>query len=107
MCGFGQRRFSVEERGLSVSPFGKVECQGETLLRCALGQSLQETKNEAKGFRITVLGKYIQAASFPGCQLASAWQGLTPASWLLHLDGDRYSQPPQTESMWWGVLIVT
>lgn len=37
MCGFGQRRFSVEERGFSVSPFGKVECQRETLPRCALG----------------------------------------------------------------------
>lgn len=36
MCGSGQRRFSIEERGLSVSPFGRAECQGETLLRCAV-----------------------------------------------------------------------
>lgn len=31
MCGSRQRRFSVEERGLSVSLSGKVEgCQGDT-----------------------------------------------------------------------------
>lgn len=60
MCGSGQRRSSVEERGFSVSRFGEVEeCQGETLLRRALRKDLRETKNKTKGFRITVLGKYI------------------------------------------------
>lgn len=47
----------------------------ETLLRWAPGRNLQETKNKVKGFRITLLGNYIQAPNFPRCQLlASVWQ---------------------------------